>query len=129
MSESLPSGKCRCRGIPWSTVSNFARDGGKLIQEFPKGMSVLEVIHQVLEGNPGTTEAGHSVHDLRVSHDHAAVDIFHAQPDQFASPDASGVEQHKDGTRLNVAGGVDQLGYFRRTLRVVQTDAFGFGEA
>ena len=47
----------------------------------------------------------------------------------FASPDARGVEQHQDGTRLNVAGGVDQLGYFRRTLRVVQTDAFGFGEA
>ena len=49
-----------------------------------------------------------------VNHHALAVDVFHAQPDQFASSDARGVEQHQDGTRLNVASGINQLGYFLR---------------
>jgi hypothetical protein len=45
--------------------------------------------------------------------DHAlAVDVLHAKPDQFAAPDASRVERHEDGARLEIAGGVDQLGHF-----------------
>jgi len=48
--------------------------------------------------------------------DHAlAVDILHAQPHQFASSNPSGIEQHEDGARLEIAGGINQPSYFLGT--------------
>jgi hypothetical protein len=48
--------------------------------------------------------------------DHAlAIDVLDAQPHQFASSNARGIEQHEDGARLEIAGGVNQLSYFLGT--------------
>ena len=49
-------------------------------------------------------------------HDHSlAIDVLHAQPDEFAAPNAGGVKQHENRACLEVAGGIDQLGHFLRT--------------
>ena len=47
--------------------------------------------------------------------DHAlAIDVFHAKPYQFTASYASRVQQHEDGPRLEIAGGVNEPGHFVR---------------
>ena len=44
----------------------LAADGREVIQEGFKAISCLEIVEQVLDGNPGASEAGRAAHSLGI---------------------------------------------------------------